>query len=146
MEENGVGQVRAWLDRFAAEQNALPDRLDRPTRFTIATGALAGGLFRQYIMPRLNRIADADVQLEIVPNLLLGKQVTVAGLLSGRDLIAHLVGKELGSAVWTTDRILSEGHGITLDDMTPEDISKRIGAPLKTAGDSLLELFGVGGG
>ncbi|MEE9464622.1 MAG: DUF512 domain-containing protein [Candidatus Neomarinimicrobiota bacterium] len=146
MEENGVGQVRAWLDRFAAEQDALPDRLARPTRFTIATGVLAGGLFSQYIMPRLNRIADAEVQLEVVPNLLLGAQVTVAGLLSGRDLIAHLAGKELGSAVWTTNRILSEGQGITLDDMTPEDISKRIGVPLKTAGDSLLELFGAGGG
>ncbi len=146
MEENGVGQVRAWLDRFASEQDALPGRVDQPTRLTIATGALAGGLFRQHILPRLSLIAGLDVQLEVVPNLLLGEQVTVAGLLSGGDLIAHLAGKDLGSAVWATDRILSEGQGITLDDMTPEDISERIGVPLKTAGDSLLELFGESGG
>ena len=142
MEENGVGQVRAILDQFAAEQDSLPTRLDRPTRFTIATGVLAAGLFSEHIIPRLNRIGNLDVNLEVVPNLLLGESVTVAGLLSGRDLLGHLKGKELGEAVWTTDRILNAEEGITLDDMTPGDISRQLGVPLKTAGDSLLELFG----
>ncbi|MCH7529055.1 MAG: DUF512 domain-containing protein [Candidatus Marinimicrobia bacterium] len=142
MEENGVGQVRAILDQFAAEQDSLPTRLDRPTRFTIATGVLAAGLFSEHIIPRLNRIGNLDVNLEVVPNLLLGESVTVAGLLSGRDLLGHLKGKELGEAVWTTDRILNAEEGITLDDMTPGDIGRQLGVPLKTAGDSLLELFG----
>ncbi len=142
MEENGVGQVRAFLDRFATEEDSLPSRLDRLTRFTIATGVLAAGLFSEHIIPRLNRIGNLDVNLEVVPNLLLGESVTVAGLLSGRDLLGHLKGKELGEAVWTTDRILSAEQGIMLDDMTPGDISRQLGVPLKTAGDSLLELFG----
>ena len=142
MEENGVGQVRAILDQFAAEQDSLPTRLDRPTRFTIATGVLAAGLFSEHIIPRLNRIGNLDVNLEVVPNLLLGASVTVAGLLSGRDLLGHLKGKDLGEAVWTTDRILNAEEGIMLDDMTPGDISRQLGVPLKTAGDSLLELFG----
>ncbi|MCH7852009.1 MAG: DUF512 domain-containing protein [Candidatus Marinimicrobia bacterium] len=142
MEENGVGQVRAILDQFAAEQDSLPTRLDRPTRFTIATGVLAAGLFSEHIIPRLNRIGNLDVNLEVVPNLLLGESVTVAGLLSGRDLLGHLKGKDLGEAVWTTDRILNAEEGIMLDDMTPGDISRQLGVPLKTAGDSLLELFG----
>ena len=142
MEENGVGQVRAILDQFAAEQDSLPTRLERPTRFTIATGVLAAGLFSEHIIPRLNRIGNLDVNLEVVPNLLLGESVTVAGLLSGRDLLGHLKGKELGEAVWTTDRILNAEEGITLDDMTPGDIGRQLGVPLKTAGDSLLELFG----
>lgn len=142
MEENGVGQVRAFLDRFAAEQDSLPSRLDRPTRFTIATGVLAAGLFLGHILPRLNRIGNLAVSLQVVPNRLLGESVTVAGLLAGRDLLGHLAGKDLGEAVWTTDRILSEGQGITLDDMTPGEIGRQLGVPLKTAGDSLLELFG----
>ncbi len=142
MEENGVGQVRAFLDRFAAEQDSLPSRLDRPTRFTIATGVLAAGLLSRHILPRLNRIANLAVSLEVVPNRLLGESVSVAGLLAGRDLLGHLMDKDLGEVVWTTDRILSAGQGITLDDMTPGDIGRQLGVPLKTAGDSLLELFG----
>lgn len=153
IEENGVGQVRAFLDRFRGEAGRLPKGLDGPARFTIATGELAAGIFRDHVLPRLNAIDNLSVELEVVPNTLFGNPVIVAGLLSGQDFLKQLAGKDLGMAVWTTDRILSRQGGIssgndagevTLDDMTPAQIGERLGVPFHVASDSLLDLFARG--
>ena len=141
MQENGVGQVRDFLDRFQAEQEQLPEAVDQPTRFTIATGLLAEGVFREHILPRLNAIGNLTVNLQVVRNTLFGASVTVAGLLSGRDFVTQLSDKDLGSAVWTTDRILNSNGELTLDDMTLSRIGRQMGVPLIVAGDSVLEIF-----
>ena len=141
MEENGVGQVRDFLDRFQAEQEQLPEVIDQPTRFTIATGLLAEGVFREHVLPRLNAIGNLTVNLQVIRNTLFGEPVTVAGLLSGRDFVTQLSDKDLGSAVWTTDRILNSSGELTLDDMTLPQISRQMGVPLNVAGDSVLEIF-----
>lgn len=139
MEENGVGQVRAFLEQLRADAPQLPMALDRPVSITLATGRLAAPLFRDKVLPQLEAISNLKVGLEMVPNRLLGDPVTVAGLLSGQDFIAHLQGKDLGDGVWTTDRILNE-DGITLDDMTLADIGAALGVPFHVSGDSLLGL------
>lgn len=141
IEENGVGQVRAILDRFQLEQKRFPRALDKPTHFTIATGVLAGGIFREHVLPRLNAIGNLTVELHVIHNTLFGESVTVAGLLSGKDFIDQLSGRELGAAVWATYRILNDGGELTLDDMTLPNISQRLGVPLNVAEDSMLEIF-----
>ncbi len=148
IEENGVGQVRAFLDRFQTEQEQFPEAFDQPTHFTIATGVLAEGVFREYVLPRLNAIGNLTVDLQVVGNTLFGDSVTVAGLLAGRDFIAQLSSNPpaggLGSAVWTTSRILNSSGEFTLDDMTLPQISRQLGVPLNVAGDSVLEIFQQG--
>lgn len=141
IEENGVGQVRAFLARFQAEQERLPEAVDQQTHFTIATGILAEGVFREQVLPRLNAIGKLTVDLQVVRNTFFGESVTVAGLLAGRDFITQLSNKNLGSAVWTTSRILNSSGELTLDDMTLSQIDRRLGAPLNVAGDSVLEIF-----
>ncbi len=141
IEENGVGQVRAFLDRFQTEQEQFPEAVDQPTHFTIATGVLAEGVFREIVLPRLNAIGNLTVTLQVIYNTLFGESVTVAGLLSGRDFVTQLSGKELGSAVWTTHRILNDSAELTLDDMTLPQIGRQLGVPLNVAGDSVLEIF-----
>ncbi|MFC1484598.1 DUF512 domain-containing protein [Candidatus Neomarinimicrobiota bacterium] len=141
IEENGVGQVRAFLDRFRKEQRRFPKELNFPTRFTIATGALAESVFRGHVLPRLNTIKNLTVDLQVIPNTLFGAPVTVAGLLSGKDFLAQLSGTEMGAAVWTTHRILNDGGTYTLDDMSPEQIGEQLGVPFNIAEDSILEIF-----
>jgi NifB/MoaA-like Fe-S oxidoreductase len=141
IEENGVGQVRAFLDRFQKEQRRFPRELELPTRFTIATGALAESVFRTHVLPRLNMIGNLSVNLQAIPNTLFGAPVTVAGLLSGEDFLARLTGADMGDAVWTTHRILNDAGSLTLDDMSPAQISDRLGVPFNTAADSILEIF-----
>ena len=141
MEENGVGQVRDFLDRFAREQKRLPKAMDRSTRFCITTGVLAERIFREHVLPGLNAIGNLTVDLKVIRNTLFGEPVTVAGLLSGQDFISQLHGVDLGEAVWTTHRILNNEGELTLDDMSLAQISGRLGVPLNVAEDSILEIF-----
>ena len=141
MEANGVGQVRAFLDRFVAEQPQFPRALPSPTRITLATGVLAASVFTKYILPGLDTIGNLRVELQVIPNTLFGAPVTVAGLLSGRDFIARLEGRDLGDGVYTTQRILNDAGELTLDDMTLPQISQRLGVPFRVSSDSFLDLF-----
>ena len=140
MEENGVGQVRRFLDTLKSEASQFPKRLEKPAHITLATGVLATGIFERHVMPALKKIEGLSVTLETVPNQLLGAPVTVAGLLSGQDFISHLKGRELGQSVWVTHRILNEDK-VTLDDMTLDQISEQLQVPFRIAGDSLAGLL-----
>lgn len=147
MEANGVGQVRAFLDRLEAESGRLPRAVSRAIRVTIATGVLAGGIFREHVMPRLNAIRNLQADLQVVPNTLFGDPVTVAGLLAGQDFIAHLDGRDLGAAVYVTERVLNDDGAVTLDDMALGQIGERLGVPFVATSDSLLDIFkGLPGG
>jgi putative radical SAM enzyme (TIGR03279 family) len=141
IEENGVGQVRAFLDRFRKEQRRFPKGMNTPTRITIATGALAARVFREHVLPRLNTIKNLTVDLQVIPNTLFGAPVTVAGLLSGEDFLAQLSDADIGEAVWTTHRILNDAGTLTLDDMSLTQISEQLGVPFNITEDSILEIF-----
>ena len=67
--------------------------------------------------------------------------VTVAGLLSGQDIVQQLKGENIGNAVWCSHRILNDEGTLTLDDMTLDDISSELGVPVNVSHDSILEIF-----
>ena len=68
--------------------------------------------------------------LTIVPvaveNRLFGESVTVSGLVSGNDIVAALEGIEIGRALLVPDVMLKEGEGMFLDDVTLEELGKKL--------------------
>ena len=87
----------------------------------------------------------ASINLEVnffrVNNNFFGDSVTVAGLLTGKDIVDQLKGKDLGSSVWTTYRVLNDEQTLTLDDMTLDDISNELGVDFKISNDSIYEII-----
>ena len=71
------------------------------------------------------------------------EEVTVSGLLVGRDIINQLKGKDLGDLVIFSDRILSETGTVTLDDMSLEKISKEVGTPVVVTDDTPQSFFNL---
>ena len=142
--ENGVGQVSAFLDDFEEKKDRLPTSFSKPTEFSIVTGTLMEGIFKKKIMPTLNSIKNLKVNLYTITNNFYGDVVTVTGLLSGKDIIEQLKGKQLGEAVWTSYRVLNDEGTLTLDDMTTNQISEQIGAPFNVSKDSVYEIFDRG--
>ena len=67
--------------------------------------------------------------------------VTTTGLLTAKDIIYSLKGKPLGEAVWTSYRILNDEGTLTLDDMTLEQISEKLGVPFNVSRDNIFEIF-----
>ena len=76
-----------------------------------------------------------------IENNFFGDSVTVAGLLTGKDIIEQLKNKELGSSVWGTYRILNDEQTLTLDDMTLNDISRKLGVDFKISNDSIYQII-----
>ncbi|HOS44072.1 MAG TPA: DUF512 domain-containing protein, partial [Armatimonadota bacterium] len=99
---------------------------------TLATGALAAPLVESFTA-RL-RAAGADARVAAVPNRFYGGGVSVAGLLTGRDLLAALRGRDLGAAL-ILPAVTLNADGRFLDDLTPADLEAALGVPLHFCAD-----------
>lgn len=129
--ENGVGLV----SRFEMANSKLQSpicNLESPIcnlesaicnleSATLVTGTLFAPILRQ-------SLPDAD----IVPvvNCFFGETVTVAGLLTGRDVIEQLEGRKLGDVVILPAAMFGGPGGQTLDEMQPAEIGEALGRPV----------------
>ena len=139
--ENGVGQVPVFLNQINKDKNNFPKGFDRPREFSIITGTLMKNIFKEEVIPHLEKIKNLKVNLYPIINEFYGDMVTVTGLLTAKDIIKQLKGESLGEAVWASYRILNDEGTLTLDDMTPKQISEQLGVPLNITKDSILEIF-----
>jgi len=126
--ENGVGIVRHFINDFRRQSRSFPKKI--PTRrLSLVTGELAAGFMRDSILPGLKRIHSLHVMLHVVPNVLFGRHVTVAGLLSGKCVYSALEGEEVGDLLLLPPDILN-ADGVFLDDTTPDALGERLGIPV----------------
>lgn len=141
--ENGVGLLRLFLDEFrealsarrarGARGRAASGRGALPRRLTVVTGRSAAPT-----LERLAREGGFGERARVFPvdNDFFGHTVTVAGLLTGGDIIAHLRaardrGEDLGEAVLLPQVLVRDGDGRLLDDRTPEEIARAVGLPVR---------------
>ena len=95
------------------------------SRLLSATGLLAA--------PILSRLVDEaretwhNLLVEVVPikNRFFGETITVAGLLTGRDLMEQLRGREADILLLPRDMIRREGDCF-LDDATPDEVAQAL--------------------
>jgi putative radical SAM enzyme (TIGR03279 family) len=128
--ENGVGLLRGFEheleERTTELRDALREVADRPLRAVLVTGELAAGFIRSTLESTLGNVLGLTVDVVAAPNTLFGSSVTVAGLLSGADMVAALRGSGdaglflLPAAAFNTD-------GLTLDGATLDEIASRSG-------------------
>ena len=129
--EDGVGMVRAFANDFAR----LTKRLERESheRFnrrpaTIFTGTLFAPVLREMI-DKWNLLFETKLSVEPLENSYFGGDVSVAGLLTGRDLLAAR-DKVSGEFVLIPKQMLKSDDAIMLDGMRIEDVAQSIGCPV----------------
>ena len=62
--ENGVGQVRSFMDNFEKEKIIFPKKFNKPTKLTIVTGILIYEYFKKNVVDYLNQnIQNLEVQI-----------------------------------------------------------------------------------
>jgi putative radical SAM enzyme (TIGR03279 family) len=127
--EDGVGLVRRFLDGFPSAVRRLPKRVTPPRRVTIVTGTLFSPILQRHLDTL--SVDGLEVCLASVPNDFFGHGITVAGLLTGQDILKHLSQRELGDLVIIPNVTLRDGDGVFLDDLTPRDLQDRLGVPIK---------------
>lgn len=119
--ENGVGMVRLLKEEVDAYLKKLPGD-DRKRRVTIATGELAAPYLREHVVSIRGKYPNVEVQVITVKNEFFGGKITVAGLLTGQDLVKQLKGKDLGEELLLSINMLKSDEPIFLDDMTVEQL------------------------
>lgn len=126
--ENGVGMLRLLETEFRAALEApeVPD--GRP--FSIASGALAAPWLERLLREAQARFDALDGRVYTVRNDFYGDAVTVAGLLTGGDLIAQLRGKDLGERLLISANMLRRDEVDLLDGVTLAELSAALGVPV----------------
>lgn len=119
--ENGVGMVRLLKEEVDAYLKKLPGD-DRKRRVTIATGELAAPYLREHAASIQKKYPGVEVQVITVKNEFFGGKITVAGLITGQDLVNQLRGKDLGEELLLTTNMLKSDAPVFLDDMTVEQL------------------------
>ena len=129
--EDGVGMVRSFENEFAA----LVRLLEREqwtsasnTSGTIFTGTLFAPVLRKMI-DKLNARFGTKLVVEALENSYFGGDVSVAGLLTGQDLVQARE-RVTGEFVCIPRQMLKSDEAIMLDGMKLDEVSRALGQPV----------------
>ena len=126
--ENGVGMLRLMETEFrsALKLSDEPDGVP----FAIATGTAAAPFFEGLLRLAKEKYPKLDGRVYAVENDFFGHSITVAGLVTGRDLIAQLKDKYLGERLFVSQNMLRRQEMDFLDDVTLEQAVQALRVPI----------------
>ena len=125
--ENGVGLIPAFL--HGAKKIKLPKKIE-PTKAAVFTGASFVPYLEEFAK-KLNSIEGLSLDVFKVENKFFGPSVTVAGLLTGKDVLKTIVGKTKADCLLVPNVMLKDGSDMFLDNVTLKDIGESLGMHVK---------------
>jgi putative radical SAM enzyme (TIGR03279 family) len=129
--EDGVGMVRSFANEFARLLRRLERHdwtMSNRKRGTIFTGVLFAPVLREMI-DKLNRRFGTELIVEALENSYFGGDVSVAGLLTGQDLLQARE-RIAGEFVVIPRQMLKSDEAIMLDGMHITEVSRALGQPV----------------
>jgi len=127
--ENGVGMLRYFKTSLRAAMDDL-ESPPQPPPFAIATGTAVAPFMQNLLTTIAERYGKIKGSIYAIQNDFFGRSVTVAGLVTGGDILAQLKGKDLGKRLLIPRTMLRHGEDVFLDDMTTEALSAKLGVPV----------------
>ena len=126
--ENGVGMLRLMETEFrsALKLSDEPDGVP----FAIATGTAAAPFFEGLLALAKEKYPKLDGRVYAIQNDFFGHTITVAGLVTGQDLIAQLKDKYLGERLFVSQNMLRRQEMDFLDDVTLEQAVQALRVPI----------------
>lgn len=139
--ENGVGMVRSLMDEFEEYFETLSGD-NRNKTISLATGVLAAPIISDLMNKVNQKYPNIQVTVHTILNEFFGTDITVAGLLTGQDIMKQLKTKELGDYLILPDVLLRNGEQVLLDDITIEDMKNTLQIEIRIVqsdGKSLID-------
>ena len=123
--ENGVGMLRLLDEEVeSALQELQGDGLEE--EISIATGQLAAPFIERHVNSVRRKYPNCTIHVYPIRNYFFGEQITVAGLVTGQDLIGQLKDKRLGSRLLLPECMFRSGEEVFLDDITRGELQKAL--------------------
>lgn len=139
--ENGVGMLRLLQNEFAETFAGLVGD-DREKEISMATGVLAYPYLKKMIEQLQTKYPNITVHLYKIINHFFGEKITVAGLITGQDLLGQLKGQPLGDTLLLPCSMLRDGEEVLLDDVTLTDVKEALQVDIdivKSSGQDFVE-------
>ncbi len=141
--ENGVGLLASFKDEFdfALENIDESDFPKEKRHVSVATGKAAYEFIKTLASEAENQTDSLKIDVYEIENTVFGKNITVAGLLCGRDIVSQLKDKDLGDELLISKSTLRSGEDVLLDDMRVGDIAKALNikvTPTENDGEAFL--------
>ena len=131
--ENGVGMIRSMDGEFTDELDFLDEYdLEKPRKVSVATGAAAYDFIKSLADRLCEQVPTLECHVYKIINDFFGHNITVAGLLTGKDLANQLNGKDLGDRLLIPRVTLRSEGDVFLDDTTPEWLSEQLGGSYRS--------------
>lgn len=144
--ENGVGMTRLlrneFLEAFEKERiKGIRKLFMKPYELTVVTGRLAYPYLMEYADMVMAEYPKVKISVVAIRNDFFGEKITVAGLLTGQDIVKQL--KEIGyyKNVLLPNCVLKADEPIFLDDMKLSELSQTLQVNASVVKSSGRDLF-----
>ncbi len=141
--ENGVGMWTSTREEFfSALENS--DYSGKEKHLSLATGVAAYPLMKEFSEAVTQKYPKVKVDVYQILNDFFGHSITVAGLITGGDLINQLKDKNLYGRLLIPSVMLRSEGDIFLDDVSLEEAERALGAeitPVSCDGYELAEII-----
>ncbi len=130
--EDGVGSIRSSADEvdFTLEDLTAYD-LEKRRSLSIATGVAAYPFIFETV-EKLKTACGGSLNCKVyeIKNNFFGENITVAGLLTGKDIAEQLTGKPLGDRLLIPEVAVRREGELFLDSMSKDELSEKLGVPV----------------
>ncbi len=131
--ENGVGMLRSLQSEFDFELSQMMNYGETPKKescVSVATGYAVYPHIKAMCEKLESLYPEVKVNVYKIKNNYFGEQITVAGLLTGKDIFEQLVGKELGDKLILPANALRYDRDLFLCGMSIDELSKKLGVKI----------------
>ena len=127
--ENGVG-LWALFKSDVLEALEQCDITPTARKISVATGVAAYPLISQLCEKITAKFPKIKICVYRIENNFFGEKITVAGLVTGGDIIEQLNGKDLGEALYIPSSMLRYENDKFLDDVTIFEVEEKLNVKL----------------
>ena len=141
--ENGVGMWTSLKEEFLFEIENREDA-DPESHVSVATGVAAYPLIKELAEIFRSKYNKSKIDVYEIKNDFFGHSITVAGLITGGDLINQLKDKPLAKRLAIPSVMLRSEGDLFLDSVSVEEVEEALGVTLKVddcTGGSLFSSF-----
>lgn len=140
--DNGVGMLTLLSREFARGLDLMePEEMEGAAPFAIATGVSAAPFLERLVARAREKCGAVRGTVYPIQNDFFGHTITVAGLVTGGDLIAQLRGRDLGRRLLIPANMLRAGERVFLDDVSLDDVERELGVPVIPVAQDGFELL-----
>ena len=138
--ESGIGMMTMMIHDFAKALEQV-EGIPSSRKVTIATGVLAYPMMAEFSRQVKEKFPQVTVQVVKLINKFFGESITVAGLITGQDLIQQLEQVEIGDELLIPANMLRHEQDKFLDDITLEEVREGLAVEVTPVENDAFELL-----